>query len=127
MQVPSVFGGKEDYKRMEQEESLLPIRETRQKSRSLGWFSCRACNFFYTSIVLFSLTVGLIIGYGCRAVGEPSSLATFGIDPNTPIPREVFTSRHDVPFSPDSNYMGPSREVDRNWQKLTEGLAAQRN
>jgi hypothetical protein len=116
-----MFGSQEDHQNMEQKESLLPVQETRQRSRSAGWFSCRTCNFFYTSIILFSLSVGLIIGYACRAVGEPSSLATFGIDPNTPIPREIFTSRHDVPFSPDPRYMGPSHEVDRNWQKLTEG------
>ncbi|KAK3197451.1 hypothetical protein GRF29_216g230450 [Pseudopithomyces chartarum] len=116
-----MFGSKEDHKNMEQKESLLPIQELRQRSRSAGWFSCRTCNFFYTSIILFSLSVGLIIGYACRAVGEPSSLATFGIDPNTPIPKEIFTSRHDVPFSPDPRYMGPSHEVDGNWQKLTKG------
>ncbi|KAL1634270.1 hypothetical protein SLS58_010743 [Diplodia intermedia] len=52
-------------------------------------------------------------------MSEPS-LESFGINPNTPIPPEVFTSRHDVPFSPDPRYMGPSPEVNKNWAKLTQ-------
>jgi hypothetical protein len=72
-------------------------------------------------IVLIGSIVGVIIGFFCGQLKAGPSLQSFGINPQMPIPQEIFTNRHNVPFNPYSEYMGPSEEVARNWARLTKG------
>ncbi|EKG22578.1 hypothetical protein MPH_00046 [Macrophomina phaseolina MS6] len=121
MQFTKLFGAKQRYGDEQQEEKLLAEEQSAQEVRFRAGSRGRAHNtFFYTSFALLNICAGLLIGYWCKGFSE-TSLASFGINPNTPIPLEIFTSRHDVPFSPNPQYMGPGHEVNKNWAKLTEG------
>lgn len=123
MQLPKFLRQKQDYAGIEQADSLLPTNEKTPEEDGAPTTSRRRLPhnlFFYTSFALLNIVAGLLIGYLCRAASEDSA-ESFGINPNNPIPRKILTNRHDVPFSPNPDYMGPGHHVNKNWAKLTEG------
>lgn len=79
------------------------------------------------AIALLSITVGLAAGFyitkNSSNSNEPT-LKDFGINPNTPLPREIFTNRRNVPFIPHKEFMGPSKEANINWDRITMGKFA---
>jgi hypothetical protein len=123
MQFMKIFNMKKEYREVEQDDNpSLSIENFWQQvplaGRNSGW-----PNFVLlcASFAILNLCIGVLIGYGLHAISGPSP-QTVTINPNTAIPLEVFTSRHDVPFSPDTRYMGPSRDVNQNWAELTKGI-----
>ncbi|KAK0608969.1 hypothetical protein DIS24_g12630, partial [Lasiodiplodia hormozganensis] len=104
MQPPKFFRKSQDYAGIEQTDNLLPTDEkTPTNTRRRLPYNI----FFYTSIALLNIVVGLLIGY--LAASEESA-SSFGINP---IPRKILTNRHDVRFSPNSDYMGPGHTPAR--------------
>ncbi|CCC14935.1 hypothetical protein SMACR_07667 [Sordaria macrospora] len=76
------------------------------------------------AIAIFSITVGIAAGcYLTRSSSNSNepTLKDFGINPKTPLPREIFTDRRDVPFIAHKEFIGPSKEADRNWDRITIG------
>lgn len=67
---------------------------------------------------LFALGIGILFGYWMNS-SQSSSLTEFGISSDSPIPRTIFTSRHEVAFIPDEGYIGPSHEANMRWTELT--------
>jgi hypothetical protein len=114
---------KKEYREVEQEENLsLPGEKFGEQIPLAGRNSSLTSYILLgSSFAMLNLCIGLLIGYELHAVSRPS-LQSVTINPNTAIPLEIFTSRHDVPFSPDRRYMGPSHEVNQNWAELTKGI-----
>ncbi|KAK3401313.1 hypothetical protein B0T20DRAFT_430216 [Sordaria brevicollis] len=78
------------------------------------------------AIALLSIIIGLAAGLFITKNSNSSNsneptLKDFGINPNTPLPREIFTNRRNVPFIPHREFMGPSQEANENWYRITEG------
>ncbi|EMF12709.1 uncharacterized protein SEPMUDRAFT_45138 [Sphaerulina musiva SO2202] len=81
----------------------------------------------YLPFALFNITLGLATGYWLAGLKSGSSSSN-GINTTTtnelgPEPsalQQIMRTRHDVPFSPNYHYMGPSAEVKANWMALTK-------
>ncbi|GIZ43941.1 hypothetical protein CKM354_000715000 [Cercospora kikuchii] len=82
-----------------------------QKSQAHG-------RMFYVSFSLLNITLGLVLGYFCVRYSR-LSVTSWGVNPNTPVPQDIFTMRKNVAFSPDRRYMGPGAEVNSHWNTLT--------
>lgn len=94
----------------------------------------------YLPFALFNITLGLATGYwlaGLKSGSSSSSSSSNGINTTTtttttitnelgPEPsalQQIMRTRHDVPFSPNYDYMGPSAEVKANWMALTKSMS----
>jgi hypothetical protein len=119
----NIFSMKKEYSEVEQDDNPSLLMENFWQQLSLAGKHSGRPNFVLlcASFAMLNLCIGVLIGYGLHAISRPSPRSVT-INPNTAIPLEVFTSRHDVPFSPDPRYMGPSHEVNQNWAKLTQGI-----
>jgi hypothetical protein len=71
-------------------------------------------------VILLSVGAGILIGRFYSTIST-TPVEALGINPRNPIPREVFDNRHDVPFIPYREFMGPSEEADANWEQITMG------
>lgn len=90
----------------------------------------------YLPFALFNITLGLATGYWLAGLKSGSSSSSNGINTTTttttitnelgPEPsalQQIMRTRHDVPFSPNYDYMGPSAEVKANWMALTKSTS----
>ncbi|EME42005.1 hypothetical protein DOTSEDRAFT_134412 [Dothistroma septosporum NZE10] len=99
---------------------LLPKDDVEHNpNRALSQGDKTHSRFFYISFALLNICIGLSIGYLCVRYST-FSVTSWGINPTSPIPKDVFTARQNVAFSPDKRYMGPGHEVNVNWEVLTD-------
>lgn len=61
-----------------------------QKSQAHG-------RMFYVSFSLLNITLGLVLGYFCVRYSR-LSVTSWGVNPNTPVPQDIFTMRKNVAF-----------------------------
>jgi len=121
MQFLPLFDRQKRYKALDSHESL-PIEDLkRPSSPSKG--STSTTTYKKVFLVLFSFSVGICLGFWLQ-VSNQSKNGHFGVIQHSPIPQDVFTKRHNVPFVPDERYIGPSSEVAHNWRKLTESTCS---
>lgn len=86
----------------------------------------------YLPFALFNITLGLATGYWLAALKSGSSSSSNGINtttttnelgPEPSVLQQIMRTRHDVPFSPNYDYMGPSAEAKANWVALTKSMS----
>lgn len=90
----------------------------------------------YLPFALFNITLGLATGYWLAALKSGSSSSssngiytttttttTNELGPEPSALQQIMRTRHDVPFSPNYDYMGPSAEAKANWVALTKSMS----
>lgn len=103
---------------------LLPLQEhdddvSVQGTRNSTELDVKASRHILFFIILASVAGGLSLGFLAGQLTAGPSLASIGINTTFALPSHIFTNRRDVAFRPYREYMGPSKEAARNWEKLT--------
>ncbi|KAL1617125.1 hypothetical protein SLS56_011128 [Neofusicoccum ribis] len=122
MALAHIFEKNDSYRDDEGQENLLTPEgsepeEFAYRSRRKAFDARRV--FFLSSVSLLLVSTGVVLGYWCRE--QEATLSSFGLNPITPLPIELFSERHDVPFIAHPEFMGPSKEAAKNWARITEG------